>query len=335
MKAILGELRALPKGATIKDKPLWNDGIRQFHYLATAALVLGLLPAFRLAHLPLRFTWEAYFVTYWWSLAFQATVAAILLYAIGFPSEFRKKLTSRQSAGNPREPLLALFIPAAYLFLVLILVFSYNDVIATLRFQGTADVVLNRMDSWMLGGATVSSLARGLSPRASKILEGIYFLMFSQIGACLILLALRCGRRTAMRFVATIATAYYIALIVFYFVPAAGPYYLSAINHDGNYVGAGQLAFVGFLNSMRDHHPLPIVGTDYYIALPCLHITQPLIMIWFVRKWKPIAFVLSAYCLALIPAVLLLQQHYLVDVIGGVVVAAIAIAVTFRPDPGT
>src|ERR1700690_2847130 len=125
----------------------------RLHYFATAILAMGLIPVFRMAHLPLRFTWKSYFISYWWSMAFQSMIAAIVLYAIGFPAEFCKKLTSRiEDRESPREPLLAILIPAAYLFLMFILVFSYNDAIATLRFNGSADLALNRVDSSILGG---------------------------------------------------------------------------------------------------------------------------------------------------------------------------------------
>jgi len=254
-------------------------------------------------------------------------IAATVLYPIGFPTEFWRSLTAASRAKeSPRNALMALFVPSAYFFLMFILVFSYNDVIAVLRFNGSADVTLNRIDSWILGGETVSALAHHVPLLTSKIMEGIYFLMFSQIGACLILLALRCGRDMSMRFIATIATAYYFALVLFYLVPATGPYYLSAMAHDGNYIGLGQRAFVQMLNSMRDRHSLQIIGTDYFVALPCLHVTQPIIAIWFVRKWRTIAIVLSAYCLALFPSIVLLEQHYVVDLIGGAIVAVIAIA---------
>jgi hypothetical protein len=111
-------------------------------------------------------------------------------------------------------------------------------------------------------------------------------------------------------------------------VPATGPYYLSAIHHDGKYLGIGQETFVQTLTAMINHHPPQIVGTDYFIALPCLHLTQPLIALWFVRKWKRVALTLSAYCIVLFPCILLLGQHYLVDMIGGAVVALIALAMT-------
>jgi uncharacterized membrane protein YhhN len=129
-----------------------------------------------------------------------------------------------------------------------------------------------------------------------------------------------------MQFIGAIATAYFMGLASFYLVPATGPYYLSALRHDGGYVGEGQMIFVNMLNSFVEHRRLSIIGTDYFIAFPCLHITQPLIVLWFLRGAKRIVAVLGAYDVILILAILLLQQHYVVDLIGGVCVALLAVA---------
>lgn len=45
----------------------------------------------------------------------------------------------------------AVFIPAAYLFLGLILIFAYNDIIVSLRFYGAFYALLNRMDARIMG----------------------------------------------------------------------------------------------------------------------------------------------------------------------------------------
>jgi PAP2 superfamily protein len=299
---------------------------RNLHWAVSLFLVAGLVPAFRLVHLPLRFTWSSYFLTYWWALAVQSIGLAIVLYVIGFPSEFKSAIMGRTGPPmHPREQVLGILIPAAYLFLAFIVIFSYNDVIAYLRFDGSADVVLNRIDSRIMGGLTAASLQRLVPMRVLKGMEVVYIGMFPQIGACLIFLSLRCGRKEAMKFIGAIVTSYYLGLFIFFLVPATGPYYLSAMNHDGSYLGDGEIEFVRMLKVLSSHHPLPIVGTDYFVALPCLHLTQPIIVLWFVRRWKRIALVLAAYDLLLVPSIVLLQQHYVVDLIGGVAVAVLAI----------
>jgi hypothetical protein len=155
--------------------------------------------------------------------------------------------------------------------------------------------------------------------------------MFPQVGACLFIVALREGGFKAMQFIGTIATAYFMGLAFFYLLPATGPYYLSAYRHDGGYVGAGQMAFVNLLTILKEHRGISIIGTHYFIAFPCLHITQPLLVLWFLRRSKRIVALLAAYDLALIPAILLLQQHYVVDLIGGACVALLAVAMVDWP----
>ena len=65
---------------------------------------------------------------------------------------------------------------------------------------------------------------------------------------------------------------------------------------------------------------------DYYISLPSLHVALPIIAIWFVRPWKRIALImLGIYVLLLLPSVLLLEWHYLVDFFAGFATAFLAI----------
>jgi hypothetical protein len=68
--------------------------------------------------------------------------------------------------------------------------------------------------------------------------------------------------------------------------------------------------------------------SGYFIAFPCMHIAQPLIVMWFLRRWKRMLVFLCAYDCLLIVSILLLEWHYLVDIIGGILVAGIAIAIT-------
>jgi membrane-associated phospholipid phosphatase len=51
---------------------------------------------------------------------------------------------------------------------------------------------------------------------------------------------------------------------------------------------------------------------------------------WFLRPWKRIVAALTAVNVVLVAAILLLEWHYLVDVLGGVVVAMLAVLVVNR-----
>lgn len=244
------------------------------------------------------------------------------------------ELRERTKAVDLRKTLLAVFAPACYLFAGFLLIFAYNDIILSLRFYGSADKMFNSMDKVILHGASVSSLChwavRTLPLSFFNFLEFIYFGMFAQIGAALILTSLYYGRSKGLRFVGTILTGYFLALLLFYLWPSQGPYYLCPI-HFSDFPHSLQTYAIqkqSIVNSQAlwDHKLLRSISTDYYIAFPCMHIVQPLIALWFLRRWKRIVIVLAAYDILLIAAIVLLEWHYVVDMIGGVLVAAVAIA---------
>jgi len=161
-------------------------------------------------------------------------------------------------------------------------------------------------------------------------LEFVYFGMFPQIGAALILGAVYAGKKQALRFVGTILTAYYLALILFFLWPSQGPYYLCP-THFAEFPQSlkaygAQKASLANCQALWNHLRILRISTDYYIAFPCMHIAQPLVVLWFLRKWKRMTAVLAAYDVLLVAAIVLLEWHYVVDILAGVVVAGLAIA---------
>jgi hypothetical protein len=76
--------------------------------------------------------------------------------------------------------------------------------------------------------------------------------------------------------------------------------------------------------------PVRTVPMGFYIAFPCMHIAQPLIVLWFLRQWKRMVAALVTYDLLLIAAIILLEWHYFADLLGGVAVAITAILLTAR-----
>jgi len=156
--------------------------------------------------------------------------------------------------------------------------------------------------------------------------------MYTEMGACIILLGMRSGLKRNMQFVGTIATAYYLALICFLLIPASGPFFIRHGNEGGVSSGVYQMqsAVIAQLNMIKTGQRFSQIGLDYYIALPCMHIVQPLIALWFFRRWKILAVALAAYDALLVAAILLLDQHYVIDLIGGVAVSALAIVMVDR-----
>jgi len=235
--------------------------------------------------------------------------------------------------GIARQKALDVAIPAAYLFLGFFVMFGYNDVIAAIRFYGAYDAFFNRIDSGILFGTTVSEIAhaalRVLPSWAYQVLEFFYYGMFAQVGAGLLISALCLGRKTALRFAGTILVAYYLALALFFLWPSQGPFYLCA-RHFSEFpqrlqTYAYQKIFLENVQQLWEHRAISRISTDYYIAFPCMHIAQPLIVAWFLRHRKRMLAILLSYDVIMVAAILLLEWHYAVDLIGGVVVAAVAV----------
>lgn len=235
----------------------------------------------------------------------------------------------------------AAVIPAMYLFGGLILVFAYNDAIAAVKDPSGYDWVFLKADSYLLHGNTVSNLVHTasakLSPRVFAFAETMYYRMFDQVGAAILLISACQGMKRGLRLVGTILTAYFMALLVFYLWPSMGPFYTCPDHmlHFPHWLKTYdfQRTFIANATFMSSQHKRGSqVGTDYFIAFPSLHIALPIIVLWFMRRWKRIVFCLVAYDIVLIPAILLLEWHYVVDLLGGVVVGVIAIIINRSPN---
>ncbi len=232
------------------------------------------------------------------------------------------------------ELALAVFLPATYLFAGLVVLFCYNDLIASVRYYGSYDAAFNRLDAFLFHGLTVSALvhlALAHFPLSFfEFLEIIYYGMFTQIGAAFIITALCFGRKRSFEFAGTLLTAYYISLGIFFIWPSIGPFAFCPI-HPANYphtLATYDFQQIGLekARALWTHQPTSPVNTDFFIAFPSMHIAQPLIILWFLRKWRRIAAILIAYDVLLLAAIILLEWHYFVDLLGGALVAAVAIA---------
>ena len=268
---------------------------------------------------------------------FNLVVAVVIIVAFLAIVELAEQ--TRRKPGALLDASRAVLLPGAYLFAGLMMVFAYNDVIASFRFFGAYDPAFARADSWVLGGATVSGIAHSVGthlPAAGyRILEFVYFGMFSQIGAGIILVALYLGMPKAFRLVGTLLAAYSFALLCFYLWPSHGPYYscpihFAAFPHQLTSYGAQQ-TLLARARALWEGKGIGSIGTDYYIAFPCMHIAQPLIVMWFLRPWKRVVAVLTAVNIVLVAAILLLEWHYFVDILGGIAVAALALLVVNWP----
>ena len=61
---------------------------------------------------------------------------------------------------------------------------------------------------------------------------------------------------------------------------------------------------------------------------PSMHVAHAAIAMWFCRRWTRISKLLLIYNVVLVPVILLLEWHYLVDILGGILVAIAAKLIT-------
>jgi hypothetical protein len=268
-------------------------------------------------------------VLIWLAGAFRAIVLSVdTVAALELIDRLQGKKLSHAAA--------AILAPAAYLFFGFLMVLAYNNVTLSVHYNFATDPALAAIDRWMLHGHSVSGLChwalQAFPLSFFKFLEFIYFGMFLQIGATLIFLALYDGRTQALQFVGTILTSYYLALIIFYFWPAQGPYTLCP-DHFSRFPPSLQSftiqkTLIPHALALWNHQPISKISTDYFIAFPCMHIVQPIIVLWFMRRWRRVVVVLAFYDLVLIAAILMLEMHYVIDIIVALPVAALAIAIS-------
>jgi hypothetical protein len=307
---------ALPKLLTITS--------RNFHWAATAALAVALLPLTRFA----RVKFDAAIVSQWsvW-IIFWSLVTALFLYMFGVPKEFLAKIDrGSKLTWITWKAAAAALLCAVYFNAGFILVVLYNPVIAALRFTGKGDALLTRLDSRLLDGGSVSAWAHWALQRfpwSFRPMEIIYFAMFPLIGAAILLVAASYGIRRGIQFVGAMLTAYYVALATFFIIPTTGPY-LTDLHHLKGWP-VGSIYAMQLLDIQLLTGPKSALRASYLIGLPCMHIVKPLIAAWFLRKRGWLGWLFALYSVLLAPCVLLLDQHYVVDVIGGIALAPICI----------
>ena len=305
------------------------------HLFFGAVLAAGVVPCFLLLQLPLKFSWGTYFSLYWIGLSYQSLFLGGVLYACGETKAFLSVLkTKGPKAEFPGRLIVAVLIPAAYFFVVFFLVVCYNDIISAAEFDGSGDALLGKLDSLILAGGSISRASHfavaHLAPGWVAFAEFIYFGMFSQIGACMVLLAARSGLRESFRFASALATSYYLAVLLFAAIPATGPYYqgggMVVPGRAETMIGRTQNIYSAKLRSFSLHQRPVQIDTDYYIALPCMHLVQPIIVLWFLRKRRRMFWILVGLDTGILASIIILNQHYFVDLLAAVPVALLSIA---------
>ena len=346
-------------------------GASASHYCVTMALAAMLLPFGAVTHL--SFEPPIYLLALFGKVAFTSVILAAILHVIGMPlsatiAAFRKspaRLIAPMVAGcalvsvlgwsagllftaatfvvveflhrHPTHRLrvvCSFVVPALYLLVVIVLMFYYNAIAASVRNPGAYDHVFMGLDSWFgLNVPEMSKLAvNTFPPQLLSWSETIYFGMFNILGATLILIALDGGMWRAMRFVGGVALAYYVTLALFVVFPNQGPYSL-CLDHASHFpsdLRSYQIHFALLDEAERlyGHASTMLTAGGYFVSFPCMHVVKPTLALWYLRGYTKIAWLLAAYLMVLPVAIMLLEMHYFVDIPVGFAIAGIVIVIT-------
>jgi len=256
----------------------------------------------------------------------------IVLCVIGLAT-FELVDRTRNSPGGFWKSISSFLIPASYLFAGLIVVFIFSQIVVALKFHEAYDKVLDRIDAWFLLGRTVTEIAHqamlGSPTWVFRSFDIAYFTMVPLTGAGILLIGVARGRKRAFQYVGTIMTAYYLALLIFCFWPSQSPFYSCpthfAVLPHGLISYGVQYDLLYYLKLLGNHGHIDSIEVGYYMAFPCMHIGLPVILLWFVRQWRRLFVILLIYDLFLMVAIVMLEFHYVIDLVGGVAVALLAI----------
>ncbi|HYM78632.1 MAG TPA: phosphatase PAP2 family protein [Candidatus Dormibacteraeota bacterium] len=240
---------------------------------------------------------------------------------------------SKSEGGSFARKAISIFTPAAYMFGGLTLVIIYNDIVVANRFPLSYDAFLNRVDARILWGQHISSLAHTLCAmlpaRALTFLDFSYFQMFAVVGGGLLMSSYYSYKR-GLQFAGACLTAYYLALLIFYVWPTYGPYVFCPTHaaQFPSYLTAYVFQASGMASLQAvSQHKSQHLASGYYIAFPALHVGLPVIAMWCMRRWRRVFWLLAAYNCIVICAIVTLEWHYVIDLVGGVVVGALALAI--------
>ena len=200
---------------------------------------------------------------------------------------------------------------------------------ATLSFPLVDDTLVS-LDS-VLGVHVPSIVAWAEShPALNGVLQWAYHSTIIQTLVVILVLGFAGDRRPLELFVLQFMLSLWIAVLIFCFAPAEGPF--TAYDVEPN---AHQARYLEHLRDFRSGERTEIVlaEAEGLVTFPSFHTTWAILLAFAFRgrrRWFIPAVILNA---AVIAATLTTGWHYFTDVIGGVLLAVVVILLTKRLEP--
>ena len=329
-----------------------------------ALLTAGLYPLFQWCKLPPRMEIGRLAAQFFFGNGGEALSPLLAFYLIQKPADFAQVFRSRGLAGlvlalgmylwwlsgghigqfatNLSLGLLAIygysmlgrsrirasrFIPVVYLFAGLLIAFSYINIASATLDYAKYDAAFLAADRVLLLGHTVGEFSHWMLafPHMGTVLEIIYEGLFGAMAATQLWLVFEGRHGAAMDFSCDVITSYLITLVAYCAMPSVGPFIFSPSSASIDIVRLQNVS-MPYLSALRANHGIFAgPGSSYFVAFPCMHIVQSILVAWHLRPWPRLYRASLIFNAAMVVAILGLQQHYVVDMLGGFVVVYMAI----------
>lgn len=235
----------------------------------------------------------------------------------------------------------ALFGMAATVFVLVVVSYVFTIFKSQLF---TFGVVL---DDWLIAGERALfgeplylTVARWASARPAVVgfSDWAYFLFFHHIALTALFLFAQGDRREQWRYVASLSLCYLLGGVSYYLFPAYGPAFYDpekfAYLHDSAPFTLSIQQLLADATNAAAAGKLERIETFAFIAcMPSLHMAHESLMLFFARRSLPMSVFSAFFWLSSIVAVLVLGWHYLFDVAGGMLLAALVIGIVWRALP--
>lgn len=165
-----------------------------------------------------------------------------------------------------------------------------------------------------------------------ELCDWAYFKLFLHMALTTSLLLGMHRSRERVEYLGALALCYLLGGPLYHLFPAAGPVYFD----PASYRHVFEMPLL--TNGIRDwlyqntggvvtKHAVELKTWGYIACMPSLHIAHEIVMLWYSRRSRLALLLSSAFTAITCLAVVVLGWHYPIDLVGGIVVAGIAIGI--------
>jgi len=157
-------------------------------------------------------------------------------------------------------------------------------------------------------------------PFIANFVNECYGLMYIQLAVVPLILALLMQKRALRVLFMSILMSFIVGSAIYYFMPTTAP---ASMFHDPNFALQQHDTFIKFYEI---HHYLPITTmAGGLVAFPSFHVVWATLLAYSFRHKKFWFYPMALFNVIIILSTIMLGWHYLIDVIGGIVLAGLSI----------